>query len=176
MKLIIGLGNYPEKYKNTRHNFGFMAIDQLAEKNYFSDWKLEKKFQAECSYGQINQEKIILCKPQTYMNLSGDSAQALANFYKISSDDIIILSDDLDQAFGKTKLKMNGSAGGQRGIKDVLKKIGTQEIARIKFGITNDFRKKYKTEDFVLSRFTKEEQEKIPEIIDEGLEKLESLI
>jgi len=172
MKLIIGLGNFPEKYKNTRHNFGFLAIDFLAKKEFFSAWKLEKKFLALCAYGQIRNEKVILCKPQTYMNLSGDSVQKIVQFYKISPEDIFILSDDLDQEFGKTKLRLNGSAGGQKGIKDILKKLGTQEIKRVKFGITNDFRTRYKTEDFVLSKFTKQEQEEIPEILKEGIEKL----
>lgn len=172
MQLIIGLGNYGQKYENTRHNFGFIAIDHLAKQHGFSDWKEESKFFGWIARGEFQGEKTILCKPKTYMNLSGKSIQGLSHFYRIPVDKITILSDDLDQDFGKTKYKTKGSAGGQKGLADIIRVLGSSEFARLKFGISSEKRKVIPTAKFVLSKFTKEEKEQMPEIIEEGLAKL----
>jgi len=172
MKLIIGLGNYPKKYHGTRHNFGWLAVDYLAEKYQFSGWKFEKRYQAQTNYGQIGRHKVILCKPHTFMNLSGQSVQALRHFYKIVPEDILLISDDLDQDFGKHKFKPKGSDGGQKGIRDVIKVLGTKEFARLKFGINNEFRRQYDTSDFVTGKFTSEERDALPGILEDGCAKL----
>ena len=174
MRLIVGLGNYPEKYTNTRHNFGFLALDALAKKYGFTPFKLEPKFKAALSYGQIKGEKTILCKPQTLMNLSGDSVGPLMKFYKIDRTNLWVLSDDLDQAFGASRLREKGSDGGQKGLRHISQILSTKEFARLKFGITNEFRDRYPTDKFVLGRFTAEEQEALSGVITEGLTKLES--
>lgn len=172
MKLIIGLGNHPPKYRDTRHNFGFMAVDHLAKKYHFPEWKFEKRYQAETAYGQIGRHKVICCKPHTFMNLSGQSVQALRHFYKIETEDIIVISDDLDQDFGKHKFKAKGSDGGQKGLRDVIKVLGSNDFARLKFGISNQYRSKYDTSDFVTGKFTSEEREALTKILKEGCEKL----
>lgn len=171
MILIIGLGNYPPEFKNTRHNFGFMAINALAENLEFPPWRLERKFFAEITTGEIKGEKAILCKPQTYMNLSGKAAGAIQSYYKIPVNRCFVFSDDLDLAFGDSRFREKGSGGGQKGINNLIQVFGSQEFPRIKFGISNDRRARMKTEDFVLSRFSKKEVEELPDIIADGLEK-----
>ncbi len=172
MRLIVGLGNHPPKYRNTRHNFGFMAVEALAEKFNFSEWKLEKKFHAVVSYGQIDGEKIILCKPQTFMNVSGQAVGSIQRFYKIPIEDLFIISDDLDQDFGSHRFRERGTSGGQKGLEHIIEVLGTDQFARLKFGISNENRSYFRTEDFVLSQFTPEEREQIPKIIEEGCKKL----
>lgn len=171
MLLIIGLGNHPPEFKRTRHNFGFMAIDSLAHELGFPPWKDEKKFFSQITSGEIKGEKAILCKPQTFMNLSGKAALAIKNFYKIPIEKCIVFSDDLDLPFGETRFRQKGSGGGQKGLADIIRVFGSQDFARIKFGINNERRAQMKTEDFVLSRFSKDELKQVPAILDEGLEK-----
>lgn len=172
MLLIIGLGNYPEKYKNTRHNFGFLAVEFLTNKFNFSSWRYEKKFFSEIAIGEIAGQKIIACKPQTLMNLSGKAVLAIANFYKISPKNCIIFSDDLDIPFGQSRFREKGSAGGQKGIKDILKGLGTHSVRRVKFGIDAPHRSKIPTDKFVLSPFLNEEKTQLPAIIEMGIKKL----
>jgi len=174
MRLIVGLGNFPEKYTHTRHNFGFLGLDAIAQKYGFTPFKLEPKFKAALSYGQIKGEKTILCKPQTLMNLSGDSVGPIMKFYKISVASLWVLSDDLDQKFGASRLREKGSDGGQKGLRHIAQVLGTKEFARLKFGISNEFRDRYPTDKFVLGKFTAEEQQALNAVIIEGLAKLES--
>lgn len=152
MKLIVGLGNPGKKYENTRHNIGFIFIDHIA-KVYNS--KFKEKFDGLYCECNIDGEKVLLLKPQTYMNLSGTSVKKIMDFYKISNEDVLLIYDDLALEFGKVKLKINSSAGGHNGVKDIIAKLGTKEILRVKYGILNSFKKD--TKDFVLSNFSKEE-------------------
>ena len=176
MKLIVGLGNYPSKYENTRHNFGFMMIDEIQQTQNFTPWKAEKKFKSLISYGEIqgtnSHEKVILIKPQTLMNLSGEAVKLITQFYKISPSNILVLSDDLDQSFGKIKFREKGSDGGQRGLRNIALLLGTKAFPRLKFGITNSLRKKIPTENFVLMNFTEEETTELSQILKMGLEKV----
>ena len=172
MRLVVGLGNYPEKYAQTRHNFGFMALDELARKHGFTDFKLDNKFKAQLSFGEIKGEKTILCKPHTLMNLSGEAVAPLMKYYKIPLDRLIVLTDDLDQEFGASRIRVKGSDGGQRGLRHITKLLGSSEYLRLKFGIKNEFRDRYDAADFVLGKFTSEEQTQLQGIIEEGLEKL----
>lgn len=154
MKLIIGLWNYWEQYKYTRHNTGFLFVNFLREKNNFSEWKLESKFFSEISTGIMAGEKTLLIKPQTYMNLSGKAVEKLIQFYKISLEDMIIIYDDISMDFWKIRYRDTGSAGGQNGIKDIIKVLGN-DFKRIKIWIW--LNTKYEVSDWVLSKFREEE-------------------
>jgi len=172
MRLIVGLGNYPEKYRLTRHNFGFEALDLIAQKYDFTLFKLESKLKAALSYGEINGEKTILCKPQTLMNLSGDAVGPIMRFYKIPLSRLVVLTDDLDQMFGASRIRVKGSDGGQRGLRHITKVLGSAEYLRLKFGIKNEFRDRYDAADFVLGKFTAAEQKALNEVLEEGIDKL----
>ena len=153
MKLIIGLGNPGKKYKNTRHNSGFNALDFYAEKNSL---EFKKKFNAEYCEHIVNNEKMILVKPQTYMNLSGNAVIEFVNFYNIDSKDILIIYDDKNFEVGKFKIKRNGSDGGHNGIKNIISVLHTQEIARVKIGISMP---KDALMNHVLGNFSKKDKE-----------------
>ncbi|KWW52178.1 peptidyl-tRNA hydrolase [Bacillus cereus] len=154
MKLIVGLGNPGREYELTRHNIGFMAIDELAKR-----WNIslnEQKFKGVFGAGFVNGEKVILLKPLTYMNLSGESIRPLMDYYKIDVEDFVVLYDDLDIPVGKLRLRMKGSAGGHNGVKSTISHLGTQEFQRIRMGIDRP-KNGMKVVDYVLGRFTSEE-------------------
>ncbi|GGE84633.1 aminoacyl-tRNA hydrolase [Priestia taiwanensis] len=133
MKLIVGLGNPGREYHDTRHNIGFMVIDELAEK-----WNIplnQEKYKGVFGSGIVNGEKVILVKPLTYMNLSGECIRPLMDYYKVEIDDFVVIYDDLDLVPGKLRLRMKGSAGGHNGIKSTIAHLGTQEFNRIRVGI-----------------------------------------
>ncbi len=161
MKMIVGLGNPGKEYENTRHNIGFMAIDKIALKNHVS--LDSKKGNGIYTIFEKNHEKILLLKPQTYMNLSGEAVKALMQYYKIEVSDILVISDDLDMPTGKIKLKYKGSSGGHNGLKNIELHLKTQEYKRLKIGISNN--KNYDTKDYVLGRFSLEEREKIDSVL-----------
>ncbi len=171
MLIVIGLGNYPSEYKLTRHNLGFMAIDLLAENLNFPKWKLKKKFFAEITTGEIKNQKVILIKPQTLMNLSGKSVLAVKNFYKIMPENCFVFSDDLDLPFGETRFREKSSDGGQKGLADIIRVLGSSNFPRIKFGISNNMRNKMPTENFVLSKLSEDERKELPNILTDGLKK-----
>ncbi|MBS9775117.1 aminoacyl-tRNA hydrolase [Candidatus Gracilibacteria bacterium] len=154
MKLIIGLGNPGMAYKKTRHNIGFMFLDYFVDKNNYGQFHYESKFKGDILTTNIGGEKIIFLKPQTFMNLSGESVQKVVNYYKIDNKDIIVVFDDITMVFGKLRFRQKGSYGGQNGAGDIIKHIG-EEFGRIKIGI--GFDKKYNLSDWVLSKFTEEE-------------------
>lgn len=150
MKLVVGLGNPGKKYKNTKHNVGFMSLDFYANK-VNATFKKDNKFSGEW----LKTGGLILLKPHTFMNLSGDSIQKMMRFYDIDVEDILVIYDDLSLPFGKLRLREQGSAGGHNGIKSVIQHVKTNEFKRIKFGIDrNDL---LDTKDYVLSNFSKKE-------------------
>jgi PTH1 family peptidyl-tRNA hydrolase len=158
MKLIVGRGTPGREYELTRHNLGFMAIDELAKR-----WNIslnEQKFKGVFGAGFVNGEKVILLKPLTYMNLSGESIRPLMDYYKIDVEDFVVLYDDLDIPVGKLRLRMKGSAGGHNGVKSTISHLGTQEFQRIRMGIDRP-KNGMKVVDYVLGRFTSEE---IPDV------------
>lgn len=162
MKLIVGLGNLGKEYAGTRHNCGFMVIDRLASKlNVDVDQNKFKGLYAKVKY---HGEDIILLKPQTYMNLSGESVNAVMNFFKIDKDDLLVIYDDLDMPVGKLRLRKTGSAGGHNGIKNIIAHLNSQDFKRIRVGI--DRHKYMNVADYVLSRFSKVESE----AIEQGIE------
>lgn len=155
MKLIVGLGNPGKEYANTRHNIGFSFLDYyVSAHNFIGNWK--NKYNGLYFETNINGEKVIFLKPQSYMNLSGGVVYQFVNFYKIVVEDILVISDDLDLLVGNFKLKSNGSCGGHNGLRDIEKCLGTQNYKRLKIGISND--KLLDTKDYVLGKFSKEEK------------------
>jgi len=165
MKLIVGLGNPGKKYENTRHNLGFMLLDELARQEGFS-FADSTKFQgifAQTPHPE--QKKIFYLKPQTYMNLSGESVAPLATFYKIAPEDILVIHDDLDLPLGTARLARSGSAGGHNGIKSIISCLGTKDFHRLKLGIGRPKHVKQEVVDHVLERFSKEDKLTVDEVI-----------
>ncbi|CQR47482.1 Peptidyl-tRNA hydrolase [Paraliobacillus sp. PM-2] len=133
MKCIVGLGNPGKKYEDTRHNIGFMVLDELAT---YNNWKINKsKFNGLYTMEKMEQTKIILLKPQTYMNLSGDSIRPLMDFYKLEVSDILVVYDDLDLPTGKIRLRQKGGHGGHNGIRSIIDHLGTKNFNRLRIGI-----------------------------------------
>ena len=154
MFLIVGLGNPGEKYNKNRHNIGFMAVDEIVRRHSFSKW--QKKFSGEVCSGTISMEKAVLLKPSTFMNLSGQSVQQAAHFYKIPPENIIVLHDELDLLPLKVKVKTGGGNGGHNGLKSIQKCIGTPEFQRVRIGVGHPGSKD-KVSPYVLSDFSKKE-------------------
>ncbi len=154
VKIIIGLGNPESKYKGTRHNIGFEVINKLSY-DYNIDIN-KSKFKAHIGEGFIANEKVILVKPQTYMNLSGQSVKEIVNFYKLDLKDLIIIYDDITLDVGDIKIRKTGSAGGQNGMKNIINLLGTDKIQRIKVGIGQK-PSHFKLADYVLSSYNKNE-------------------
>lgn len=157
MKLIIGLGNPGKQYEKTRHNIGFIILDTLHatwKKEGISDWAMDKKFNAMISGGTINSEKIILLKPQTFMNDSGVSVRAVCDFYKLTEADILVVHDEKDILLGDNRLQVNRSAAGHNGNKSIITHLNTQNFARLRVGVGHKNPNKMKdTADFVLGKF-----------------------
>lgn len=155
MYIIAGLGNPTREYSKTRHNAGFEVIDVLADR--LGTTVEDKKFKGLYGRGIIGGEKVLLLKPQTFMNLSGESIREAADFYKVEPDHIIVIYDDISLGVGQLRIRTKGSAGGHNGIKSIIAHLGTQEFPRIKVGV-GDKPKKMDLADYVLSRFSKEDQ------------------
>lgn len=173
--LIIGLGNPERKYKKTRHNIGFRIINKFQKENSFLKFKLAKKFQAEISEGTISDKKIILAKPQTYMNLSGTAVKALLEFYKIPTKNLIIIHDELDLPIGDVRLSQDKGSAGHNGIKSIIQEIGTKNFTRIRIGIKpNTEIPEYKS--FVLKKFSKDEEQTLKQVIKNSFQKIQSAI
>lgn len=172
MKLLIFLGNPGKKYEKTRHNAGWIVADIFRDTQNLSPFTLEKKFFGEISTGIIAGEKAILLKPDTFMNLSGKALLAVAQFYKISPEDVLLIYDDKDQELGKVRFREKGSAGGHNGVKDCIRVFGSENIARIKIGVDTPIRTEHNmnTADFVLSNFSKEELKNLKKDIYEEVE------
>ncbi len=154
MKLVVGLGNPGKEYDNTRHNIGFMVLDYIAnEMGVVID---RKKFNGLYNEIMINGEKVILVKPLSYMNLSGEVVIQYVNYFKINLDDILIIHDDMDMVFGKIKFVFNSSSGGHNGIKNIEGHLNSRNYLRLKVGISHD--RDMDTRNFVLGHFSSEER------------------
>ncbi|MSR68284.1 aminoacyl-tRNA hydrolase [Candidatus Saccharibacteria bacterium] len=167
MKLITGLGNPGQEYQDTRHNLGFMVIDELAKKLKVAV-KFDKKLKADVAM-LVKDETLILAKPQTYMNLCGDSIAKIAHFYKIDASDIWVISDDLDLDFGTIRVRAGGSSGGHNGLKDLIAKLG-EGFTRFRVGIKNDSSEELPAEAFVLQKFSASEQAKLGDVTKRAVE------
>jgi len=182
MKLIVGLGNPGKKYGGTWHNLGFAAIDEIRADFNLPILRKSARFQAFVSEGSFEKEKVILAQPLTYMNNSGESAKALASFYKIKPADIIVIHDDIDLPLGKIRLAKDSSAGGHNGIKSIIEQLGTKNFSRIKIGIKTAELEKMEAADYVLTAWDKGEKKTVlgqlknaaeaaKDILESGLEK-----
>jgi len=164
MKLIVGLGNPGEKYANTRHNAGFIALDAYAQKHEMGEWKQKDKFKSEIiKTTDESGEKLVLAKPQTFMNLSWQAVQVLKAFYKLENDQITIVHDELDLPSGEIKLKTGGGSAGHNGIDSIISKID-DDFHRIRIGIRTKLADRADTVDFVLGKLTDKEIESIEQI------------
>lgn len=180
MKIIFGLGNPGEEYAKTRHNTGFETVEKIKEKYDFPDFEMSKKFQAQICKGKIGNEEILLAKPQTFMNLSGNCVQALLDFYKLSPEDILVIHDDLDIGIGKYKLATDSSSAGHNGVQSIIEKLGTQKFKRIRVGIGEEKEDavvcRVDAHKFVLEKFSPEEREKIEKVILDVVGKIENFL
>ncbi|NPV26910.1 MAG: aminoacyl-tRNA hydrolase [Firmicutes bacterium] len=161
-KLIIGLGNPGEEYSRTRHNLGFMAIDHLS-----SQWGIpvrKSKYQALWGEGRVGVAKVVLIKPQTFMNLSGQAVKGFVQAYQLTPQDILVIYDDLDLPVGRIRLRARGGAGGHRGLQSIIQLLGTDQFSRIRIGIGRP-PSKTETVDYVLHPFLPAEQEVIDNIL-----------
>jgi PTH1 family peptidyl-tRNA hydrolase len=191
MKLIIGLGNPEPEYQTTRHNTGFLVIDKLLADSD-AETKFDKKTNAEVAKTTINKKRVLLAKPQTYMNNSGIAARALLDFYKLKPGNLIVIHDDKDIPLGETRVQTDRGPAGHNGIKSVIEHLGTQNFTRIRVGVapasvtaprfngrlrgmisSNQIKD---TGNFVLGKFTAEERKKLNKVIENITKELESLI
>lgn len=174
MYIVAGLGNPGKKYENTRHNIGFMVIDEAAEK--YDIRFTEKKHKAVIGKGMIGGEKVILVKPQTFMNLSGESIREIIDYYKIEDQtELIVISDDISLDVGAIRIRKKGSAGGHNGLKNIILHLGHDEFQRIRVGVGNK-PAEYDLIDYVLGNFDKEEQKLLTESISEAAEAIGVMI
>lgn len=169
MKMLVGLGNPGPQYELTRHNIGFLVIDALADKVRVNSFKQ----QAGALVASVNYqgEKLLLVKPLTYMNLSGQAVGELARYYKIPAQDVLVIYDDLDSPFGQLRLRARGSSGGHNGIKSIISHLGTEEFPRLKVGIGRP-RPGQSAADYVLEPFGSEEREALGRIIPAAVERV----
>jgi len=179
MRLIVGLGNPGKRYTKTRHNIGFVIVDALQE--YYADkggsaWKLEKKFNAEVAQYVNGSHKVILCKPMTYMNASGEAVQLLASYYKIKAEHIIVVHDEKDIPFGEIKIQQDRGAAGHNGIKSIIAQLGTQAFFRVRVGVGTPSKKALDAATFVLGKFTLFERVKLKELVIKVVEEVEELV
>jgi peptidyl-tRNA hydrolase, PTH1 family len=166
--LIIGLGNMGAEYTNTRHNVGFMALDRYRDAHDdFSDWLNKKDLQCHLSLGRVGSTRVLLVKPTTMMNLSGESVQKVQQFYKITEADTLVVYDDIDIDFGTIKTRNGGGSAGHNGIKSLLRHASSDNFGRIRVGVGPKDPPRIDSADFVLQSFTVEQQALIPKIMRE---------
>ncbi len=165
MYIIVGLGNPGRQYEHTRHNVGFEVVDRLADRLGIS--VSEKKHKALCGKGILEGQKVVLVKPQTFMNLSGESVRSAADFYKPEQDHVIIIYDDVSLDPGQLRIRAKGSAGGHNGIKNIIAQLGTQEFPRVKVGI-GEKPDKMDLADYVLSHFSQGEWKQMENAFEEA--------
>lgn len=158
MKMIVGLGNPGRKYQGTRHNVGFVVLAKLGTQ--YGDGNVKGRFRAETMEARIANQKVLLLSPLTYMNLSGESIREAKDFYKIETDDILIICDDFNLPLGKLRMRSKGSSGGQKGLDNAIRHLGTQEVSRLRIGVGPP-PSNWDVADFVLSKFGKSEKDEI---------------
>lgn len=167
MKLIVGLGNPGRKYAATRHNIGFEVLSELAQR--FAADKPKAKFDAELTEVQIEGQRVLLLWPLTYMNRSGSSVQPARDFYKVANEELLVICDDVSLPTGKLRLRAKGSSGGQNGLKDIINRLGTEEFSRLRVGI-GAAPPGWEMADYVLSKFTKEEEPMVRDAVSKAAE------
>ena len=172
--LIVGLGNPGDKYEATRHNVGFMVVDELAERARTPVQKL--KFRALTNTAQVGDAKALLMKPVTYMNLSGEAVRQAADFYKVPPERVLVISDDVSLPVGKLRLRRGGSAGGHNGLKNNILHLGSDQFPRVKIGVGEKPHPDYDMAEWVLSRFIGEDKRTMDEAIKRAADSVECCI
>ena len=155
-KLLVGLGNHDQKYAGTRHNIGFDCLDDFSKVNGFPEWSIKKDLKSLVTQAELGGARVILIKPTTMMNLSGEAVQAVLAFYKIKLEDMVVVHDELDINFGQIRTRIGGSSAGHNGIKSIIDKLG-EDFGRVRIGIGPKLPEQIDSADFVLARFNKEE-------------------
>ena len=172
--LIVGLGNPGEKYENTRHNVGFQVVDELAERQNAPVQKL--KFKALTNLLTISGEKVLVMKPVTYMNLSGEAVRPAADFYKIPPERILVISDDTALDPGKLRIRTKGSAGGHNGLKNIIQHLGTDQFPRVRVGVGQKPHPDYDLADWVLGKFQGEAKKVMDEAVKRAADAVECVL
>lgn len=172
--ILVGLGNPGKQYESTRHNMGWLALDSLMEQEKFTLPKL--RFKAWTGIFEKDGNKILVMKPQTYMNLSGESVGEAARFYKIPADHVVVISDDISLPVGKLRIRTGGSAGGHNGLKNIIQHLGTDQFPRIKVGVGAPGQAGYDVVDWVIGRPLGEDQKVLMEALDRAGDAAEVLI
>lgn len=187
IKIIIGIGNPDKQYYNTRHNIGFMLLDSMAKKCGTDNFEFEKKINADVLKCPLNEKSILLVKPQTFVNKSGETVKKALAFYKLKPEQILIIHDDLDIEFGNSKFSFGKDSAGHKGVDSIIKSLKTNKFGRLRMGIANSLlkkarhqktleAKKRKVGDFVLSRFTPTEQKEIQVVFKNSFEKIKEAL
>ena len=161
--LIVGLGNPGNEYDGTRHNVGFAAIDAFAKANDFDPWMSKKDLKCLVANATLGETRAIAIKPTTFMNLSGEAVQAIAHFYKIPAEKIVVVHDELDIPFGQVRLRKGGGSAGHNGLKSAIEHLG-EDFGRVRIGIGPKEPEQMDSADFVLAKFSKEQQAHLPEL------------
>lgn len=172
--ILVCLGNYGQKYENTRHNIGFMAADRLVEKRSLKCNRL--RFRALTEVIDFGGAHVLLMKPQTYMNLSGEAVGEAARFYKIPADHVVVISDDISLPLGKIRVRASGSAGGHNGLKNIIAHLGTDAFPRVKVGVGAPENPEHDIIDWVVGNFSAQEKKIIDEALDRALAAAECII
>ena len=172
--LVVGLGNPGARYESTRHNMGFLALDRLAEREKLRFTQL--RFKAWTAEWKLGEDKVLVMKPQTYMNLSGESVGAAARFYKIPADHILVVSDDIALPVGKLRLRAAGSAGGHNGLKNIIRHLGSDRFPRIKVGVGMPQNAEYDIADWVTGMPMGEEQKILLDALDRAAQAIPAVI
>lgn len=165
--LIIGLGNPGKEYDGTRHNIGFAVLDEFAKQNDFPGWVTKKDLKCELTTANLGENQVILCKPTTFMNHSGEAVQAVQRFYRAYNQNTLVVYDELAVPFGSLRSRLGGSDAGHNGVKSLIQHIG-DDFGRLRVGVGSEMSQKADAADFVLGKFTKKEQEVLPLIIREA--------
>lgn len=191
MKIIVGLGNPGKKYNNTRHNVGFLVLDKIAQNPILTSsgetlaFSNNSKFNADIATTESKGEKIILIKPQTFMNLSGQSVSKILQFYKTGVDDLIVVLDDVDIELGQIRIRPDGSSAGHNGLQNIIDELGTNQFTRVRVGISDESKNiqeidkkdnQIETKDYVLSQFSDREQPVINKVIEFTAQQIVKLI
>ena len=172
--LVVGLGNVGDQYEGTRHNVGFRVVDELAERAGVPVQKL--KYRALTNTAEVGGEKVLLMKPVTFMNLSGEAVRPAADFYKIAPDHVLVISDDVALPVGKLRVRRGGSAGGHNGLKDIIRHLGTDQFPRVKVGVGEKPHPDYDMADWLLGMFQGEVKKTIDQAVEKAADAVELLL
>ncbi len=174
MKCIVGLGNPGSKYELTRHNVGFLVVDELA-KQIGAEFRSKRSLEAEIAEGQLGNERVLLVKPHTFMNASGRTVADVLKKYPVSNQDLLIVYDDADLPFGDIRFKAGGTSAGHRGMESIIETLGRAvSVSRVRFGIGRPHHPDIPLEDFVLTRWSREQEQALPEAITKAIETIQS--